>query len=255
MNRKYRRPLIAGNWKMNKTPAETKAFLTSFKAMLPGNRSCDVALCVPAVCIPAAVKVTRERRILIGAQACSACADGGVTGEVSAAMLAETGCRYVLAGHSERRARGETDAEINAALKTILSSGMRPILCCGEGPKQRELNVTQAYLTLQLCTALEGIGPEQIREVVVAYEPIGAAHTTTPEQAQAVCAQMRAVLRRLYGAKLARGMVLLYGGGMTEGNAAAFLAQPDIDGGLVGEASLEPERFLAIVTAAQMAAS
>ena len=253
MNRKYRRPLIAGNWKMNKTPSETREFVTGFKAMLPKLRRCDIALCVPAVCIPAAVKGARDSRIAIGAQTCSAFASGAYTGEISAAMLKDAGCKYVILGHSERRAMGETDKNIHAKLLTALDSGLTPILCCGESPEQRELGVTEPWITMQLRAALAGIPPEKLRTVVVAYEPIwaiGTGQTATPDQAESVCAHIRALLRKQYGAKTARAVVILYGGSMNGNNAAQLLAQPDIDGGLIGGASLDPQKLLCIVEAA-----
>ena len=253
MNRKYRRPLIAGNWKMNKTPTETRAFITGYKAMLPKARRCEICLCVPAVCIPAAVKAARESRIVIGAENCSAYAAGAYTGEISAPMLADAGCRYVILGHSERRAMGETDGEINAKLKAALEAGLSPILCCGESLEQRELGVTREWITIQLRAALAGLDPERLRQLVIAYEPvwaIGTGRTAGPEQAEEVCEHIRAVLRKQYGAKPARGVVILYGGSMNEQNAAQLLAQPDIDGGLIGGASLVPEKFLCIVEAA-----
>ncbi len=253
MNRKYRKPLIAGNWKMNKTPSETKAFLTQFKAMLPKGRGCDIALCVPAVCIPAAVKAAKETRISIGAETCSAFSSGAYTGEISAIMLADAGCKRVIVGHSERRAMGETDRDVNAKLHAALAAGLSPILCCGESLEQRELGVTQEWIAMQLKAALRGVEAEQIRRVVVAYEPIwaiGTGHTASPEQAEEVCAQIRTILRKLYGGKLARAAVILYGGSMNDQNAPELLAQPDIDGGLIGGASLDPEKLIRILEAA-----
>ena len=258
MNRKYRRPLIAGNWKMNKTPTETKEFMARFKAILPKGRWCDVAICVPAVCIPAAVRAVRETRISIGAETCSAMASGAYTGEISAPMLADAGCQYVIVGHSERRAMGETDADVNGKLKAVLGAGMTPIVCCGESLEQREAGVTAEWITMQVKYALEGVGPDLIRRVVIAYEPIwaiGTGRTATPEQAEEVCTLIRAILRKLYGAKLSRAAAILYGGSMNEKNAAELLARPDIDGGLIGGASLVPEKFAQIIEAANQADS
>ena len=255
MNRKYRKPLIAGNWKMNNTPSQTGEFLAAFKGLLPKARRCDVALCVPFVCIPAAVRAARDTRIAVGAQNCSAFPSGAYTGEISGGMLKDSGCKYVILGHSERRAMGETDAEINAKLKAALASGLTPILCCGESLAQREADVTMEWITMQLRFALDGITDEQIRRVVIAYEPIwaiGTGRTATPEQAQTVCEHVRTVLRRLYGAKLARAAVILYGGSMNDKHAAELLAQPDIDGGLIGGASLVPEKLSRIVEAASV---
>ena len=142
MNRKYRKTLIAGNWKMNKTPSETKTFMAELKGILPKGRWCDIALCVPAVCIPAAARAMRETRIGIGAENCNANASGAYTGEISTAMLVDAGCKYVIIGHSERRAMGETDAEVNAKVKAALEAGLIPIVCCGETLEQRESGIT-----------------------------------------------------------------------------------------------------------------
>ena len=252
MNRKYRKPLIAGNWKMNKTPGETKEFMNAFKAVLPRGRWCDIALCVPAVCIPAAVRAVRETRIAVGAQNCNANPNGAFTGEIATDMLVDAGCKYVIIGHSERRAMGETDQDVNAKVKAVLAAGMTPILCCGESLEQRERGVTGEWITIQIKSALEGIPTEQIRRIVIAYEPIwaiGTGRTATPDQAQEVCELIRTVIRKQYGAKIARATVILYGGSMNDQNARDLLARPDIDGGLIGGASLVVEKFLKIIEA------
>ena len=137
MNRKYRKTVIAGNWKMNKTPSETKEFMTQLKAIMPKGRWCDVALCVPAVCIPAAVRAMRETRVGIGAENCNPHASGAYTGEIATNMLVDAGCKYVIIGHSERRAMGETDADVNAKVLAALEAGLVPIMCCGETLEQR----------------------------------------------------------------------------------------------------------------------
>ena len=142
MNRKYRKTVIAGNWKMNKTPSETKEFMTQLKAILPKGRWCDVALCVPAVCIPAAVRAMRETRVGIGAENCNANASGAYTGEIATNMLVDAGCKYVIIGHSERRAMGETDADVNAKVLAALNAGLTPIMCCGESLEQRQSGIT-----------------------------------------------------------------------------------------------------------------
>ncbi len=253
MNRKYRKTLIAGNWKMNKTPAEAKAFLTEFKAMMPKGRWCDIAFCVPTVDIPISVRTTRETRIGIGAQNCSRYPSGAYTGETSAHMLVEAGCKYVIVGHSERRAMGENDDEVNAKLRAALEGSLVPILCCGETLAQREAGVTEEVITMQIKMALRGIQPERVRRVVFAYEPvwaIGTGETATPAQAEEVCQLIRTIVRKLSGSKNARATTILYGGSMNENNAYDLLAQPDIDGGLIGGASLDPEKFLKIVEAA-----
>ena len=253
MNRKYRKTVIAANWKMNKTPTETKAFMNDFKAQMPKGRWCDIVFCVPAVCIPAAVRAMRETRVSIGAENCSPFASGAYTGEIAANMLVDAGCKYVIAGHSERRAMGETDADINAKVRAILAADLQPILCVGESLEQRELGVTEEWIAMQIKAALNGVGEDKIKKVVIAYEPIwaiGTGRTATPAQAEEVCMSIRTVIRKLYGAKIARAISILYGGSMNDGNAFDLLAQPDIDGGLIGGASLVPEKFVKIIEAA-----
>ena len=250
MNRKYRKTLIAGNWKMNKTPTQTKAFMTELKGLLPKGRWCDIALCVPAVCIPAAVRAMRETRVAIGAENCNAHTSGAYTGEIAADMLVDAGCKYVILGHSERRAMGETDADVNAKLHTALDAGLIPIVCCGETLAQRESGVTEEWITMQIKLALAGVPEEKIRRIVIAYEPIwaiGTGETATPEQAEEVCQHIRTIIRKRFGSKNARAMTILYGGSMNEKNAFELLAQPDIDGGLIGGASLVPEKFVRII--------
>ena len=250
MNRKYRKTVIAGNWKMNKTPTETKAFMTEFKAIMPKGRWCDVALCVPAVCIPAAVRAMRETRVGIGAENCNANASGAYTGEIAANMLLDAGCKYVILGHSERRAMGETNADVNAKVLAALDNGLIPIMCVGESLEQREAGITEEWITMQIKTGLASIGEDKIRKMIIAYEPIwaiGTGKTATPEQAEEVCENIRAVIRKLYGAKIARAISILYGGSMNAKNCAGLLAQPDIDGGLIGGASLKVDDFAAII--------
>lgn len=253
MNRKYRKTVIAGNWKMNKTPSQTKEFMNAFKSIMPRGRWCDVALCVPSVCIPVAVRSVRETRVGIGAQNLNANSSGAYTGETSAEMLVDAGCKYVIVGHSERRAMGETDADVNAKVHAALNSGLVPIVCCGETLEQRESGITQEWITMQIKTALQGVSEEKIRKVVLAYEPIwaiGTGKTATPAQAEEVCESIRTVIRKLYSSKNARAISILYGGSMNENNAYDLLAQPDIDGGLIGGASLVPEKFVRIIEAA-----
>ena len=253
MNRKYRKTVIAGNWKMNKTPTETKEFMAQLKTIMPKGRWCDVALCVPAICIPAAVRAMRETRVGIGAENCNANASGAYTGEIATNMLVDAGCKYVIIGHSERRAMGETDADVNAKVKAALEAGLTPIMCCGESLEQRDADITDEWIAMQIKMGLQGVPEEKIRKVVIAYEPIwaiGTGRTATPEQAQQVCENIRAVVRKLYSSKNARAISILYGGSMNEKNAYELLAQPDIDGGLIGGASLVPEKFVQIIEAA-----
>ena len=253
MNRKYRKTVIAGNWKMNKTPSQTKEFMGELRNILPKGRWCDIALCVPAVCIPAAVRAMRESRVGIGAENCNANPSGAYTGEISTEMLVDAGCKYVIIGHSERRAMGETDADVNAKVLAALEAGLIPIMCCGESLEQRQAGVTTEHITMQIKLGLQGVPEDKIRKVVIAYEPIwaiGTGLTATPEQAQEVCEGIRTVVRKLYTSKHARAISILYGGSMNEKNAYELLAQPDIDGGLIGGASLVPEKFVQIIEAA-----
>ena len=254
MNRKYRKTVIAGNWKMNKTPSETKEFMNQLKGLLPKGRWCDIALCVPAICIPAAVRAMRETRVGIGAENMNPNASGAYTGELSADMLTDAGCKYVIIGHSERREMfGETDADVNAKVLAALDAGLIPIMCCGETLEQREAGITAEHITMQIKLGLAGVPEDKIRKVIIAYEPIwaiGTGRTATPEQAQEVCELIRSVVRKLYSSKNARAITIQYGGSMNEKNAYELLAQPDIDGGLIGGASLVPEKFVAIIEAA-----
>ena len=253
MNRKYRKTVIVGNWKMNKTPSQTKEYMAQLKAILPKGRWCDIALCVPSVCIPAAVRSMRETRVAIGGQNCNSHSAGAYTGETSADMLSDAGCKYVIIGHSERRAMGETDAQINAKVLAALNAGLIPILCCGESLELRNAGATAEWIAMQVKLGLAGVPEEKIRKVVIAYEPIwaiGTGKTATPQQAGEICEGIRAVVRKLYNSKSARALSILYGGSMNEENASELLAQPDIDGGLIGSASLVPEKFVQIIEAA-----
>ena len=253
MNHKYRKTVIAANWKMNKTPTETRAYGVGLKRLLPRGRWCEIVLCMPAICIPAGVKALKDTRVSIGAENMHQETFGAYTGEISAPMLVDAGVKYVILGHSERRAMGETDQEINAKLKAALEAGLTPILCVGESLQQRETGVTFEHITMQLKSAFCGIVPEQLRRIVIAYEPIwaiGTGLTASPQEAEEVCQHIRTVVRKLSSAKTARATSILYGGSMNDKNAENLLAQPDIDGGLIGGASLDPEKFIHIINAA-----
>ena len=254
MNRKYRKTIVAGNWKMHKTATETKLFAERLKGALPRVKRCSIVLCVPYVDIPAAVKILKDSRVAVGAQNLHWETSGPYTGEVSAAMLADLDVKYVIIGHSERRALfGETDLTINKKLPAALDAGLRPILCVGEDLEQRELGVTLEFISYQLKAALAGVTPEEMRRVVIAYEPIwaiGTGNTATPEQAGEVCAAIRGVLRKLYGARIARSTTIQYGGSMNAANAQDLLNQEDVDGGLIGTAALDVEQFLQIIQTA-----
>ena len=254
MNRRYRKTIIAGNWKMNKTPSETKAFAEEFKALLPKTKWCDIVVCVPAADLSAAVRAFKDSRIAVGAQNVYFEKSGAYTGEVSADMLADLGVRYVIVGHSERRALfGETDEVVNKKVHAALDAGLNPIICVGESLEQREMGVTMELIALQVKSALSGVAAEQMRRCVIAYEPIWAIRTgktATPEQASEVCTAIRALIRAQYGARVARSVTIQYGGSMKPDNARELLAHEDIDGGLVGGASLEAPALMEIVHAA-----
>ncbi|MBE6948236.1 MAG: triose-phosphate isomerase [Ruminococcaceae bacterium] len=254
MNRKYRKTIIAGNWKMNMTASQVKPFADELKALNPRPKWCETVVCVPFVNIPAAIKAFKDSRVAIGAENLNENAKGAYTGEVSADMLADLGVKYVIIGHSERRQYyGETDISVNKKVHAALGAGLQPIVCVGESLEQRELGITIELITLQVKTALANVPAEKMRKIVIAYEPIwaiGTGKTATAEQANEVCSAIRAVIRGLYGARIARAVTIQYGGSMNEKNAEELLAQPDIDGGLIGGASLVPEKFSAIINAA-----
>ncbi len=254
MNRKYRKTVIAGNWKMNMLASEIKPFIEELKANMPAKRACDVVLCVPGVMVPAMVKSGKDAKVAAGGEDCSCFEKGAYTGEVSAAQLADVGAKYCVVGHSERRQyHGEDDMLVNAKAKALLAHGVNPIICVGESLEQREADLTMEYVAYQVKTALSGIDATALRHCVIAYEPIwaiGTGKTATAEQAEEVCEGIRAVIRKIYGARPARAVSILYGGSMNAKNAAELLAQPDIDGGLIGGASLKPADFATIIAAA-----
>ena len=254
MNLKYRKTVIAGNWKMHMSAEAAKEFIRQLKPKAVQARWCDVVLCVPFLQIPAAVKAAKGTRIAIGAQNCHYEANGAYTGEISCEMLAEAGVKYVIIGHSERRRdNNETDSTVNKKVLAALEAGLKPIICVGESLEMRDNDVTLDVVRMQVKTALRGVMQDQIRRVVIAYEPIwaiGTGYTATAEQAGEVCEAIREVVRQLYGARLARAVSILYGGSMNTANAAELLAQPDVDGGLIGGASLKTESFEKIIEAA-----
>ena len=253
MNRKYRKTVIAGNWKMNMLASEIKPFMEELKANLPKARTCETVLCVPGVMVPAMVKAGKDCKVAAGGEDVSSFEKGAYTGEVSASQLADVGAKYCIVGHSERRQyHGEDDMLINAKAKALLDKGIMPIICVGESLEQREMDLTMEYVAYQVKAALSGIDASQLRRCIIAYEPIwaiGTGKTATAEQAQEVCEGIRAVIRSIYGARPARAVSILYGGSMNAKNAQELLAQPDIDGGLIGGASLKPVDFATIVKA------
>lgn len=254
MNRKYRSTVIAANWKMNMVSSMVKAYAEELKPLTAQAKWCDIVICPSFAMIPAAQKAFRDCRISIGAQNVSEFESGAYTGETSSAQLADLGVRYVIIGHSERRQYfGETDQLVNKKVHAALKANLRPIICVGESLSQRETGVTGEYVTLQVKSALYGVPAAKMRRVVIAYEPIwaiGTGVTATAEDAGAVCNAIRVTVRNLYGAQTARAVSILYGGSMNGKNAAELLMQPDIDGGLIGGASLKPAEFFQIISAA-----
>ncbi len=254
MNRRYRKTIIAGNWKMNMTATQTRKFAEELRAIAPRAKWCDVVICVPACNIPAATKAFKDMRISVGAENVYYEKSGAYTGEISADMLKDLGVKYVIIGHSERRQLfGETDFTVNKKVIAALEAGLRPIICVGESLEQRELGVTMDLISLQLKSALAGVPAEKVRKCVIAYEPIwaiGTGKTATAEQAAEVCTFIRTTVRHLYGARIARSLTIQYGGSMKASNAAELLGQSDIDGGLIGGAALKPAEFVEIINAA-----
>ena len=325
MNSK-RRTVIAGNWKMNFTPAEATAFINEIKPMVAGKDACDVIFCAPYVTIAAAQAAAAGSNIRIGAENVHFADHGAYTGEVSARMLTECGVQYVIIGHSERRQYfgetdetvnqrtraalaagmtvilclgevkeqrlagitrevvsmqtkldlagvsaedmkrviighserrqyfGETDETVNQRTRAALAAGMTVILCLGEVKEQRLAGITREVVSMQTKLDLAGVSAEDMKRVIIAYEPvwaIGTGLTATPEQADETCGQIRAALAELYGNEVAESTTIQYGGSMNEKNAADLLSKPNVDGGLIGGASLVPAKFTAIVDAAQ----
>ena len=255
MNPAKRRTVIAGNWKMNMTPAEATAFINEIKPMVAGKDNCDIIFCAPYVTISAAMEAAKGSNIVIGAENVHFAAKGAYTGEVSAEMLKAIGVDTVIIGHSERRQYfGETDETVNLRTKAALAAGMRVILCMGEVKEQRVAGITNEVCAMQIKLDLAGVSAEDMKNIVIAYEPvwaIGTGLTATPEQAEETCSVIRLVLVELYGKEVAEATTIQYGGSMNEKNAAELLAKPNVDGGLIGGASLVAEKFTAIVDAAQ----
>ncbi|MDD7646639.1 MAG: triose-phosphate isomerase [Ruminococcus bromii] len=253
MNKAVRKAVIAGNWKMNKTPAEATELLTAI-APLVKDADCDVIACVPYVDIAAAIEATKGTNVKIGAENCHWAKSGAFTGEISAEMLKACGVEYVITGHSERRTYfGDTDVTVQQRTRAALDAGLTVIVCVGEYLEQREQGITAELVAMQTKIALGGVTEEELKRIIIAYEPvwaIGTGKTATAEQANEVCAVIRDVIKSLYGEAAAEGITIQYGGSMNAGNAAELLAQPDVDGGLIGGASLKPADFAAIVEAA-----
>jgi triosephosphate isomerase len=251
--KKFRKKIVAGNWKMNKSLAEAVDLAEGIKADLAEFLEADVVLCPPFTALKAVSDVISDTSIKLGAQNMHWEANGAFTGEISAAMLRDLYCRYVILGHSERRAMfHETDKVVNQKVKTALAGNLCPIVCVGETLQQREAGETQQVVGSQVEQSLAGLGAD-LHKVVIAYEPvwaIGTGRNATAEQAQEVHAFIRQTLGKLAGPEVASGLRIQYGGSMKPSNAKELLSQPDVDGGLVGGASLEARSFVEIVRAA-----
>lgn len=253
MNKSLRKAVIAGNWKMNKTPTEAKELIAAI-APLVKDAGCDVVACTPFVDLSSAQEAAEGTNIQIGAENCHWEKSGAYTGEISADMLVSMGVKIVIIGHSERRQYfGETDVTVQKRVRAALDAGMAVILCVGETLEQREQGITSELVAMQTKIALGGVSAEELKRVIIAYEPvwaIGTGKTATAEQANEVCHTIREVICELYGKASADGITIQYGGSMNAANAAELLAQPDVDGGLIGGASLKPNDFAVIVEAA-----
>ncbi len=253
MNKQLRKAVIAGNWKMNKTPSQAKALIEEMKPLVK-DADCDVVICVPYVDLQTAVEATKGTNIKVGAENCHWEKSGAFTGEISTEMLTELGVEYVVIGHSERRTYfGETDVTVNKRVRAALDAGLTVILCVGEYLEQREQGVTFDVVGMQTRIALGGVSKEELSRIIIAYEPvwaIGTGRTATAEQANEVNHAIREIVADLYDREAADAFVVQYGGSMNAGNAAELLAQPDVDGGLIGGASLKAPDFAKIVEAA-----
>ena len=239
-----RKKIIAGNWKMNMTPSEAVALINTLKPLVQ-NDEVDVLLCVPAIDIIPAMEAAKGSNINIGAENMYFEESGAYTGEIAPNMLTDVGVKYVIIGHSERREYfAETDATVNKKVLKAFEHGITPIICCGETLEQREQGVAVDFIRQQIKIAFLNVTADQAKEAVIAYEPIwaiGTGKTATSDQAEEICAAIRECIAEVYDDATAAAIRIQYGGSMNAGNAAELLAKPDIDGGLVGGASLKAE--------------
>ena len=239
-----RRKIVAGNWKMNMTPSQAVTLCEELKDLVKSD-SVDVVYCVPAVDIVPVVEAVKGTIVEVGAENMYFEEKGAYTGEISAAMLVDAGVKYVIIGHSERRDYfKEDDVLLNKKVKKAFEAGLTPILCCGESLEQREMGVTMDWIRFQIKSDLVGVSADQVKEMVIAYEPIwaiGTGRTATTEQAEEVCKGIRDCIAEIYDEATAEAVRIQYGGSVNAGNAAELFAQPDIDGGLVGGASLKAD--------------
>ena len=241
-----RKPIIAGNWKMNKTPEEAKELVTALVPLVK-NAKCDVVICPPFVDLCAVKPIIAGTNIHLGVQNIHWAEKGAFTGEISADMLKAHGVEYAIVGHSERRQYfGETDATVNQRAKAAIAAGITPIICVGESLEQRESGVTNAVVSGQTKAALDGIEAKDVETLVIAYEPIwaiGTGKTATKEDANATIAVIRGAIAEVYGKDVAEKVRIQYGGSMNPKNASELMSMPEIDGGLIGGASLVAEKF------------
>ena len=248
-----RKKIIAGNWKMNMTPTEAVELVNTLKPLVV-NEDVDVVFCVPAIDIIPVMEAAKGTNICVGAENMYYEDKGAYTGEISPAMLVDAGVKYVVIGHSERREYfAESDDTVNKKVLKAFEYGITPIVCCGESLTQREQGITIDWIRQQIKIAFLNVPADKAAEAVIAYEPIwaiGTGKTATAEQANEVCSAIRDCLREKYGARAARGITIQYGGSMNAKNASELLAQPDVDGGLIGGASLKSADFATIVEAA-----
>ena len=239
-----RRRIIAGNWKMNKTPSEAKALIEELKPLVV-NPDVDVVYWVPAIDLTTAIEATKGTNVSIGAENMYVEESGAYTGEISPNMLTDIGVKYVIIGHSERREYfAETDATVNKKVIKAFEHGITPIICCGETLEQREQGITLDWIRMQIKIAFQNVTADQAKEAVIAYEPIwaiGTGKTATAEQAEEVCAGIREVIGEIYDDATAAAIRIQYGGSMNASNAAELLSKPNIDGGLIGGASLKAD--------------
>ena len=239
-----RKRIIAGNWKMNMTPSEAVKLVEELKPLVV-NDDVDVVYCVPAIDIVPVVEAVKGTNVQVGAENFYIEDKGAYTGEISAPMLVDAGVKYVIIGHSERREYfKEDDAFLNKKVKKAIASGLTPILCCGETLEQREMGVTMDWIRLQIKSDLAGVAADDVKNLVIAYEPIwaiGTGKTATSDQAEEVCKGIRELIAEVYDTDTAEAVRIQYGGSMNAGNANELLAKPNIDGGLIGGASLKAE--------------
>jgi triosephosphate isomerase (TIM) len=246
-----RKPLMAANWKMFKTPAETTTFFDAFLPAVKDSAHADIAVCVPYIDLAAAIAATASSNVAIGAQNLYWAKEGAFTGEISGPMLKSIGCKWVIVGHSERRQYfGETDATVLQRTKAAIEAGLQVILCVGEVLAEREAGQTEAVLASQFAGGVAGLTPGEFAQIVIAYEPvwaIGTGKTATPEMAAEAHQAIRALAANAFGAGAAETLRILYGGSVKPDNVASLMAQEQIDGALVGGASLDPVSFTKIV--------